>query len=408
MDQSSNKEGSKSMANYKRLSPGNWRFRFKYVDKLTQKEHEVKRSGFRTRPEAVEECEKMQQEIRDGYSISDSIGLVKFITYWLENIKKSEVAKNTYKTHLNSLNKHIQPYFQDMKMVDLTFPIHQKFINFLIDSGQSKRSVEIIHGTMYGAMKFAKKIHKVKENPYEDVQIYTARERAELRKKKKKQLKYIPYDGIKPFLEAALEDNYNYYIFFKFLIETGMRKGEAMALQWNDVDLKNRIIKVEQTIDYDPEDTDNPFGDTKTFSSERTFKITKDFALELRAHKVRQNDNVMRFKKKYKSELNLVLCREDGSPFPKSTLFNAFRRILKKVELPNLPIHSLRHTHTVLMLEAGAIMKDMQERLGHSSMQITEDIYADTSEIIQEDSINKFEKHTKNILNLGATSGQKE
>ncbi|MFT8362710.1 MAG: site-specific integrase [Sporolactobacillus sp.] len=255
-------------------------------------------------------------------------------------------------------------------------------------------------------MKFAKKMHKIYDNPCEDIQIYSARERAELKNQKNKQLKYIPYDHIKLFLETALEDNYNYYIFFKFLIETGMRKGEAMALQWKDVDLKNQTIKVEQTIDYEPEDSNDPFGDTKTFSSKRTFKITKDFALELRAHKVRQNDNVMRFKKNYKSELNLVLCREDGSPYPKSTLFNSFRRILKKAGLPNFPIHSLRHTHTVLMLESGALMKDMQMRLGHSSMQVTEDIYADTSEIIQDDSIKKFEKHTQNILNLGADSGQ--
>lgn len=394
------------MANYKRLSPGNWRFRFKYTDKITQKEHEVKRSGFKTRSEAVNACETMQQKIKDGFSISDSMTLVQFIDYWLENIKKRDIAKNTYKSHCNSLNNHIVPFFQEMKLTDLTFPLYQKFINHLIDKGLSKRSVEIVHSTLFGTMKFAKKMHKISDNPCEDIQIYSARERAELKNQKNKQLKYIPYDHIKLFLETALEDNYNYYIFFKFLIETGMRKGEAMALQWKDVDLKNQTIKVEQTIDYEPEDSNDPFGDTKTFSSKRTFKITKDFALELRAHKVRQNDNVMRFKKNYKSELNLVLCREDGSPYPKSTLFNSFRRILKKAGLPNFPIHSLRHTHTVLMLESGALMKDMQMRLGHSSMQVTEDIYADTSEIIQDDSIKKFEKHTQNILNLGADSGQ--
>lgn len=393
------------MANFKKLGPGNWRYRFKYVDKITQEEHEVKRSGWHTRPEAVIACEAMKQQIKEGYSISNKTTLVTFVDYFVEKIKKREVAKNTYKTHRNSLDKHIKPYFDQIKMVDLTFPLYQEFINFLIDNGQSKRSIEIIHGTMYGAMKFAKKIHKVMENPCEDVQIYTARERAIIKSKKKKEVKFIPYDKIRLFLETALQDNYLYYFFFKFLIETGMRKGEAMSVQWSDIDLNNQVINVDHTIDYDPEDEDEPFGDTKTYSSERSFKITEEFTLELKVHKVRQNDNVARFKQNYKSNLDLVLCREDGSPFPKSTLFNAFRRILKKAGLPNYRIHSLRHTHSVLFLESEAMMKDLQMRLGHSSMQITEDIYAHSSEIIQNDSIKKFEKHTAKILNFGADSG---
>jgi integrase len=64
---------------------------------------------------------------------------------------------------------------------------------------------------------------------------------------------------------------------------------------------------------------------------------------------------------------------------PKSTLFNAFERILKRAGLPKLPIRSLRHTHAVLLLEAGADMKFIQERLGYGSMQITTDIYSHVS-----------------------------
>lgn len=102
--------------------------------------------------------------------------------------------------------------------------------------------------------------------------------------------------------------------------------------------------------------------------------------MDLRSHQVRQNDNKNRFKELYKHNLNLVFCKEDGTPLPKSTLFNAFRRILKKADLPNLSIHSLRHTHAVLMLESKAEMKYIQEALGHSSMQITSDIYSHVSE----------------------------
>ncbi|MEM5009426.1 tyrosine-type recombinase/integrase [Niallia taxi] len=120
--------------------------------------------------------------------------------------------------------------------------------------------------------------------------------------------------------------------------------------------------------------------------------------MELRSHKVRQNDNRFRLKQSYKEDLALVFCRENGTPLPKSTLFNAFRRILKKADLPYLSIHTLRHTHAVLLLESNVEMKYIQEALGHGSMQITSDIYAHVSKKIESDAIERFENHTKNII----------
>lgn len=83
---------------------------------------------------------------------------------------------------------------------------------------------------------------------------------------------------------------------------------------------------------------------------------------------------------------------------PKSTLFNAFERILKRADLPKVPIHSLRHTHAVLLLEAGADMKYVQERLGHGSIQITSDVYAHISKKIETDTMGKYKEYMKNVL----------
>lgn len=149
------------------------------------------------------------------------------------------------------------------------------------------------------------------------------------------------------------------------------------------------------------------FGDTKTYHSERQIPITKRLALDLNSHRVRQNENKYRLKDAYKAELDLVFCRENGTPLPKSTLFNAFRRILGKAGLPiDLSIHSLRHTHAVLLLESKVEMKYIQEALGHGSMQITTDVYSHVSKNIESDSIEKFENHTQKIT-LGAEKGHK-
>ncbi|MFJ7850805.1 tyrosine-type recombinase/integrase [Peribacillus sp. NPDC097206] len=100
----------------------------------------------------------------------------------------------------------------------------------------------------------------------------------------------------------------------------------------------------------------------------------------------------------YQHDLNLVFSRNDGSYLPKSSLFNSFARILKQANLPSLPIHSLRRTHAVLQLEAGASMKYVQERLGHGSMQVTSDVYSHISKKLEKDGMNKFEERMKNVL----------
>nr|WP_269435869.1 tyrosine-type recombinase/integrase [Gracilibacillus suaedae] len=104
-----------------------------------------------------------------------------------------------------------------------------------------------------------------------------------------------------------------------------------------------------------------------------------------------QNTNKQNLNDIYRHDLNLVFCRDDGYIMPKSSLFNAFSRILKQAGIPNLPIHSLRHTHAVLLLEAGNDMKFIQERLGHGSYQITADVYSHISKRLDKESMEKYE-----------------
>lgn len=107
--------------------------------------------------------------------------------------------------------------------------------------------------------------------------------------------------------------------------------------------------------------------------------MSTDLANELSFQQSYQNQNKTALNDNYHFEFNLVFCRNDGNYLPKSSLFNSFSRILKKCGLPSLPIHSTRHTHAVLQLEAEADIKYIQERLGHGSMQITADVYSHIS-----------------------------
>jgi integrase len=179
-----------------------------------------------------------------------------------------------------------------------------------------------------------------------------------------------------------------------------MRKGEAAVLQWTDVDLKNRTININKSLDFKDasENPDKMFGDTKNYNSKRIITISKSLANDLHFHKKYQNQNKLALKDAYHYDLNLVLCRNDGNYMPKSSLHNAFKRILKRCGLPNLPIHSTRHTHAVLLLEAGADLKYVQERLGHGSIQITSDVYSHISKKIEKDRLEKYEEYMESVL----------
>lgn len=376
------------MASFKKLNTG-WEYRLQFKDAFTQKFREKSQRGFNTKKEAELAAADFLKKQAEGYEQTD-IALSDFLKLWLSEYKKGSVRKNTLELHQANVKNHITPYFKNIMLRDVKPVMYQTFLNSISDDDYSKRTVELVHSTMHNAMSKAVTIGKLEKNPCIGVTIKGTRT--------KKEFSFIDSSDIPNFLQAAHQYDYIYWIFFKVLIETGMRKGEAAALQWTDIDLKNLTINITKTLDFTTKDKDELFGETKTLRSTRTIRIRQQLANDLRFHMNWQNQNKLNMQTLYQHDLNLVLCRNDGSRMPKSSLFNAFSRILKRLDLPALPIHSLRHTYAVLLLESDADMKFVQEQLGHGSIQITSDIYAHISKKIEAANMEKFEKFTKEIF----------
>jgi integrase len=369
-----------------------WEYRIYYQDSFSRKTREKSKKGFTSKQEAKLAAEEAERLLREGFELKDE-SLQSYLENWLVEYKKGTVAKNTYELHNRNIKNHIIPYFKNILLKDLKPIMYQKFINHLTNLGYSKRTVEIIHGTLYNAYEKAILVGKTEKNPCAGVTIKgNSRTHADI--------KFIESEHIANFLKSAYEYGYIYWIFYKLLIETGMRKGEAAALQWSDVDLKEKTIDINKSLDFQEASKDKEyiFGDVKTYHSKRIITISQSLANDLNFHKKYQNQNKTALNVSYHFDLNLVLCRNDGNYMPKSSLFNSFSRILKKCGLPSLPIHSLRHTHAVLQLEAGADMKYIQERLGHGSIQITSDVYSHISKKIEKKRMNQFEEYMKNVL----------
>jgi integrase len=145
------------------------------------------------------------------------------------------------------------------------------------------------------------------------------------------EIHYWEKEHVQRFLQTALEtDNMIYYYFFKTLIYTGMRKGEAMALQWDDIDFEKGEISINKTLTYHLDrKKEGSFGPPKTKASKRTIDLEQSLAADLKKLRLEQMKNKMKFGSAY-SKLNFVFCKSDGSRLKDRTLHTAFERIKKK------------------------------------------------------------------------------
>jgi len=360
-----------------------WQYRVVVMDPFSEKKREYTESGFTSKKEAQLAAAKKEKSVLQGYGKGE-FAFATYVREWLEQYVKDKLRPNTYKTYRTALENHVIPYFGGIGIHEIKPMMYQKFIDSLGEKNLSTESARRIHNVCYQALKRAMINNYIEKNPAENVQI---------RKKQVQKLKYLEPTFLKSLYPEIYKRGNVYGIFFKFLYESGARKGEAAALKWPRVDWKNDIIYIEETLDFQPEDPAELFGPTKKEGSVRALKMRKSFMKELQEHLKYQNQRKLHLGEAYRHDLNLIFCREDGSPLPKSTLYNVFKACLAKIDAPPLPIHSTRHTHAVMLLEAGADMKYVQERLGHQNYQITADVYSHVSKKMEERSIEKFDDY---------------
>jgi integrase len=197
-------------------------------------------------------------------------------------------------------------------------------------------------------------------------------------KVERKQMRVLDADGIAALIEMARDTT----MFIPILlgVTTGIRRGEIAALRWHHVDLDRAQISVEESAEQTK--TGIRYKPPKSGKG-RTVALPAIAVDELRAHRTKQAEALLKVGIRL-CEDTFVVAQGDGGPFQPRSLTHAFEAFIARLNLPRLRFHDLRHTHATAMLKGKVHPKIVQERLGHSTIAITLDIYSHVLEGMQE------------------------
>ncbi len=180
------------------------------------------------------------------------------------------------------------------------------------------------------------------------------------------------------------------------LVGTGLRPSEALALQWDAVDFGAGVVRVRQTLvptKKTPEGKTWRIEEPKTSMSRRSVPLPVETVRALTSQRDRQGAERLAAGSGYSeySGGGFVFAKENGEPMREDAVLQVFQRALAKLSLPRVTLYSLRHAHATLLLESGVPLRLISDRLGHSSVSVTGDVYAHVTSELQEHAVRRFE-----------------
>jgi integrase len=321
----------------------------------------------KTRQEVAEKLNKALNELRQGTFVeATAVTVESWLKTWLEEYKRPKVRLTTFESYRIMAESHIIPAVGHIKLKDLRPEHLQHLYNEKLKTGLSPRTVRYIHLVIHSALKQAVKNQLVARN---------VSEATELPADNKKEARALTMEEMDRFLNALESDRLK--AAFITLLGTGLRRGELLALKWDNVNLKEGTIAVKENLAWIAK-KGFVFQPPKTEKSKRVVPLPDDVLAELKKHKARQAEEKLKLGESYQDN-GLVFCTEIGTPIIPRNFERKFKLLLKKADLTGIKLHSLRHTYATRLLELGENLKVVQELLGHSRISVTADIYSHVS-----------------------------
>lgn len=355
------------------------------TDHLTGKEKTTTRSGFKTKKEAKDTYLALQQEIKNG-----TFGKVAKDTYrevydlWIENYENT-VEDSTFLKTTRIFQNHILPAFGDYRIANIDTAICQKHVNQWAKKLERFRMVKNYAALV---MKYAMKHGILEKNPFELVELPVIKKKINLDDEDEEFENFYTREQLLEFLTCLeIDKNIKRIAVFYLLAFSGMRKGEAFALRWNDINFEENEIRINKAVKRGKNGL--YLGPTKN-GDPRTIKIDGKTLQYLAAWKEEQAKLFKANGINTNTKKQLVFSNVyNGIQDPNKTV-QWLTPFLEKHSLEHITAHGLRHTHCSLLFEAGASIKEVQFRLGHRDVKTTLDVYAHVTKKAKSETIDKF------------------
>ncbi|WP_106460122.1 tyrosine-type recombinase/integrase [Anaerococcus sp. Marseille-P3915] len=320
-------------------------------DPLTGKEIRTNRQGFKSKKQA----ENAYLKLRTQTPTKPEAKLKTFndaYVIWLETWQTTVKEQSVYK--IKSLFKNqITPYIGDILLKEFTQLQAQAFI---IDASKRYKNVTNIKIYAKAVLNYAKDLKAIETNPFDKIKV--PKEKPDMQKINKKN--YYTPEELKNFLEITKEtETPQAYAFFRLLSHTGMRFGEALALERSDLNPKTNTLTISKSISRD-KNGKQIISTTKT-GNIRIISLDKETA-----------ETLIKLKETNKKHI----FERSGKIVTRSYPLKVLNKIVEKNNLPKITLHGFRHTHATILLSMGKSIKYIQERLGHAEPSITLKIYS--------------------------------
>jgi integrase len=365
-------------------SPGHWAIVLDLRDPGTGTRKRKWHAFKGTKRQAQTECSRLITEMSRGTYLEPAKETVaQFLERWLEHTEPN-VAPRTLERYQEIARKNLAPLLGHSLLMRLRpEQISSAYAKALKTGrrdgtgGLSPRTVHHLHRILKQALSTAVRWNLIVSNPAEKVDPPKV-ERSKMRALDAAETAVLiaHFRGTRMFIPVLLA------------VLCGLRRGEIAALRWCSVDLARRQLSVAQSTEQTKSGT--RLKETKSGRA-RTVALPSLVVDEFRKHRARQGEELLKIGVRTNDEIHIV-AQEDGAPLQPNSLTHEFVRLLAKAKvLPKIRFHDLRHTHATHLLTNGVHPKVAQERLGHSSVGITLDLYSHVLPGMQEDAAAKVD-----------------
>ena len=312
---------------------------------------------------------------------------------WWDSYKDT-VKPNTQDNVHKILNNHILPLFGSFKLDKLTTPLIQSIINKLANKTNKGETgaylyYDKIHALNKRILQYGVVMQAIPFNPAREVILPR-----NIQKAKRQKVKHFNNEELRQFIDYldSLDSNrYRYYyetVLYKFLLATGCRINEALALSWSDIDLDNSVVHITKTLNCELE-----LNSPKSKSGYRDIDIDQQTATMMKRYQRKQTQEAWKL-----GGTETVVFSDFINAYPNyKAVAGRLKSHFKKAGVNNIGFHGFRHTHASLLLNSGIPYKELQHRLGHSTLSMTMDTYSHLSKENAKKATSFYEQALKSI-----------